>query len=1468
ARLALALPASERLDFAREVAARHLRPALAARLAARLSLIAKDGPAAVRAPAAPGGKDSRPLCHQAGEVAAELASAELQTLAGALDPARKRLEAVWTRTNRLLAGVTAEIGRLSLLADDPVSALAAYQEAVKAAPERPDLAACLAGALTRLDRPNEALAALPPDCDDPLFHLAAARALHRCCQPVEALTHARAAATPALRSSHTPVEALREIAALLADGGDLPAALELAGEAVRRAPQVEDPRQGKVITLAELAGYHLRTGAVREAQAAGAGAVLLGPASAPARVSLARALESGSREDLSASLVHWEAAVRLDPGNPAHRLALARAALGAGQPALAESAARALLASGVEAAVGEVGGAAHAILGQLCTDQGDDEAASRHFSLATRLAPALREPWQALAAHYCNKGQRDQAVTTLEVGCEAALAAAAPATAAHLHSSLAELHQQDGRTDQAQAALEAALELQPEQAELHARLGALLQGKDQSGLAARAFQRALELAPGSVGIAHRLALVLEAQGTPESASEATQILRPAVAASFGDPHADLSLFEDFGRLSLAIALQPGRPAGQSGALSTAIKAFREVLRRDPARKEVLAQLGAAQEASGDHAAALASYQGAIKLGAGSERQLNRGIGRCCLKLGKLDTAIAALREAVAACPEPKAPYGQPCAETLAELGAAYSQAQMKAEALEAFQRAVAAAPEDPDVLAGLARTAREAGEFSLAQESYQRVLHSIPAPSGPRFSPVRLARAGPLADLADLRLAAGDTAGARAGYAEALSVLGAELGEAGPAGAPAGADVPRRTAKAAAIYRRAAEAQFELGETAEAAGLLRAASALTPHDPRLHARLGEALARIGDCGAAHDAYLRAAETEPADQPSRRAAHLCRAGEARWEQAQAQAALALWRSALRLNPEDARTHSRLGKALLGHDDAAALSELELACRYAPEDLEAARDAARAAIALGDVEQAQNFLARVTRLLPGDARAQAALGEVLLIRGQAQPALTAYRQAARLAPGEPAHAIGQARALVQIGELVEAARLARAVLLSEAATPQVRGAAGEVLLEAGDLAEGLAALQATAAAQPDNVSAQLVLARALVSAGEIAAGELPGVRVSGVRVSGVGVSGTTFPPDTSSPDTSSPRSVAALLEGATALNADPATVQELTARARALWADPGAALPLLEEALRARPDAERGDGSGLPARRAAIPRAGGDQRRARPRPGASRRAGAVGAAAHGAERGAGRGRRFAARNGAALHPARSAGAAGAGAGGKRQPARSGRRVERRPCTLPGPRRLAPASGPPAPRPARRAGRAGASAARRGAGPRARRLAGRAGGGARSRRRPAGGRAGLSARRRPLARRSSVTHGPGPGVAEIGAGAAGGCLLRAGTEHPAGAAPGPHRRRPRCFTCGGTARSPRQPAGRPAPVPGRPRGAGLSGRSGSRPRRHRERLAGLRPRRPSLAGPHPAGAGPRTAAAGPGQGRPGSG
>lgn len=567
----------------------------------------------------------------------------------------------------------------------------------------------------------------------------------------------------------------------------------------------------------------------------------------------------------------------------------------------------------------------------------------------------------------------------------------------------------DGEVGAAADALRVAVTFDPASAELHVALAEAL------SLCGR-----LELAEGEA----RHALELEPDGPDGSAAH---VLLAQLARARRDPGSAILELRHAIRIELALA-------ADSGAAP------------DPAPWRVLA---ATYLDAGDEPAAWRTLEDLAARGPGAADGFREG-GRRLLDRRELPRAERHLRRAAELAPRD--------AEVLRLLARAHEAMGRAPDVRADLERLLALEPEDAPALLALARAELAAGEVQRARDGFGRYLRAARArgpdaavevsgtwrEAGRAADALEAARDGALEHgrTGALALAEGLALADLRRWAEAAQALGLVSPH------DEAAFVPARLALAAALSRlgRHAEAERALAEPLRAA----------PGDARLAGARAEVLERAGRAAEAAEVLDRAAAERDQDGDGDGAAALfARQGEVWVRAGRAPAALAALDRALAAHPRAAPILFARAAALA----AAGRGEEGIAALRALVALEPGHAAGLAALALALAErperlgEAEEVARRAVAVAPRQAAPQAALGRVLLARGEAAAAIPALEGALATAPGdaEVLAALGDAfRAAGREADAAGAWRRAQAALAEDG-----RPAAGAALRLKGEL-----------------------------------------------------------------------------------------------------------------------------------------------------------------------------------------------------------------------------------------------------------------------------------------------------------------------------------------------------------------------------------------------------------------------------
>ena len=498
--------------------------------------------------------------------------------------------------------------------------------------------------------------------------------------------------------------------------------------------------------------------------------------------------------------------------------------------------------------------------------------------------------------------------------------------------------------------------------------------------------------------------------------------------------------------------------------------------------------------------------------------------RTALAAGRVAEAERVLRAALAENPE------QPSSWYL--LGGALQQLGRIEEAVAAYDRALALRDDLPAPWFERGLALASLGRYSDAESSFERCLELVPDEPqvALNLGIVRIGLGDAAGALAPLEQAAGghnpqvavghlstalrslgrqEEAIARARealasapeYAPLRYELALGLAETGAAEAAlteleTAASIEPPYIPAVVALGRELAALPEQDAAIRATGLFWRVLAAEPGNAVTWAELAQLYVRLGLQSDASEASSRAIELGVGDAEA-----LVTAGNALLHIGNASQALLALDAAASETLDDAWIHHHRGLALteLQRFDEA-LDAYRTALSLEPELVEAAVQAARAALATGDEATALEFLEPAFALAPDDPNLLALLGKAYLNSGETERAIEPLREAVRLDSLLPEPPYLLARAYRTLGQ-AEAADLALADFQSRSAAEQTRRQAGRdsrrieafliraaVYTEEGRFTEALEVLDRARRQHPDEPRVYDLLATAYERAGE--------------------------------------------------------------------------------------------------------------------------------------------------------------------------------------------------------------------------------------------------------------------------------------------------------------------------------------------------------------------------------------------
>jgi tetratricopeptide (TPR) repeat protein len=162
------------------------------------------------------------------------------------------------------------------------------------------------------------------------------------------------------------------------------------------------------------------------------------------------------------------------------------------------------------------------------------------------------------------------------------------------------------------------------------------------------------------------------------------------------------------------------------------------------------------------------------------------------------------------------------------------------------------------------------------------------------------------------------------------------------------------------------------------------------------------------------------------------------GMALYQRGSTEEAMAQFREALRLDPDNAQAHTNLGNTLLreGYTEEA-IAEYREAFKIDPAEAEAHYDLGNALLQQGRTEEAIAQFREAIRIDPADANAHSNLGVALMQQGHNEEAIAQFREAVRINPALADAHCDLGLALFQDGRIEEAiAQVERALDLQPA------------------------------------------------------------------------------------------------------------------------------------------------------------------------------------------------------------------------------------------------------------------------------------------------------------------------------------------------------------------------------------------------------------------------------------------------
>jgi len=197
------------------------------------------------------------------------------------------------------------------------------------------------------------------------------------------------------------------------------------------------------------------------------------------------------------------------------------------------------------------------------------------------------------------------------------------------------------------------------------------------------------------------------------------------------------------------------------------------------------------------------------------------------------------------------------------------------------------------------------------------------------------------------------------------------------------------------------------------------------------------------------------------------------------------AIADWKKALAMSPDEPKALYNLGVALAGVNRyEEALAPLRQALELKPTDARTHATLGVALLRLKQPDQALEQLQKAVELNPMDAKAQSTLGSVLAEQGKIQEAIPHFGKALELDPNDADTQNNIGIALVRAGRADAAVPYLEKALAADPNAPELHGNLGLILSRQGRFDEAIPHLEKALAGGFESNDAHLALGRALV------------------------------------------------------------------------------------------------------------------------------------------------------------------------------------------------------------------------------------------------------------------------------------------------------------------------------------------------------------------------------------------------
>ena len=247
--------------------------------------------------------------------------------------------------------------------------------------------------------------------------------------------------------------------------------------------------------------------------------------------------------------------------------------------------------------------------------------------------------------------------------------------------------------------------------------------------------------------------------------------------------------------------------------------------------------------------------------------------------------------------------------------------------------------------------------------------------------------------------------------------------------------------------------------------------------------LGDALFRQGDYDAAIAQFRKALSLRPDDVRAHRTL-----GDLLFNKNELDGAITEYREALRLNPNDGAAHRSLGNVLFNKNDFdGANTEYREVLRLNPEDSEVHRSLGDVLFNKKDLDGASAEYREALRIDPKDGLAYRGLGDVLWNKNDENGAIEQYRQALRIDPNDANAHRSLGDVFLTRGDAAGAAKEYQELVRLDPSDASAHDSLGEVLLEKQDVDGAMTEYRAALRLKPDDPWAHVGVGNILLGQG---------------------------------------------------------------------------------------------------------------------------------------------------------------------------------------------------------------------------------------------------------------------------------------------------------------------------------------------------------------------------------------------